>query len=442
MAGLGNNEETGSSGRDKMSFKLKRILVVLMLILPAAAGQALAQTPRERATAVPQAAESPVPAAPTVEEVMRDRLSRAKAYLAVRNYAAAIYELENVRRESSDPSVNSVAAVLLINGYLEQGEYKKASDFLESSFKSYKSNNAFSAELYTAVAGQIVRGARNQIERFRSLGISVSDRNLPLEALNDAEQMRGLLEKVISQARELSGEKGRSAVMMPLLEEAVAARGSLGRDDYDTRRWRDEMADTRELLVNSHSIILSAVAETPVENSEPKADEAEKRVPPAKPADSNSEAEKDAAPISETKPENETTNNPPGNSFAQMQPKVAEKPVRVVGTAANDAARGTVQPQAAPEIATVELGSLAGYALKQVTPVYPPAARNMRTSGIVRVEIIVDATGDVAEVLKTSGPTLLLSAARDAIKKWKFRPFTRDGHPVRASGFINFNFSL
>lgn len=433
-----------------MPIKLKRIFAALVLIFSAATLQASAQPPRKSQTAIPQAAESPVspsPAPPTVEEIMRDRLSRAKAFLAVRNYTAAIYELENVRRESSDPSVDSVAAVLLINGYLEQGEYKKTGDFLDSAFKSYKSNNAFSTEFYTGVAGQIVRGARSQIERFRSLGISVSDRNLPLEALNDAEQMRVLLEKVITQAREMSGEKARSAVMMPLLEEAVAARGSLGRDDYDTRRWRDEMADTRELLVNSHSVILSAVAEAPAENTEPKADVAEKGPPPAKPVEAKpveaiSEPEKEAAPITETKPENEPAITPSGNSFTQRQPKIAERPVRIVGAAANDAARDTARPQAAAKIPTVEFGPLTAYALKQVTPVYPPVARNMRTSGIVRVEIIVDEKGDVAEVLKTSGPALLLSAARDAIKKWTFRPFTRDGHSVRASGYINFNFSL
>jgi outer membrane biosynthesis protein TonB len=36
---------------------------------------------------------------------------------------------------------------------------------------------------------------------------------------------------------------------------------------------------------------------------------------------------------------------------------------------------------------------------------------------------------------------MLQAAARDAIKKWKFKPFTRDGQPVKATGFISFNFA-
>lgn len=429
----------------KMPFVSRRVFAVFLLMLAAFAGCISAQVPSGNDTKVLLPAESPQPAEPkppTAEEVMRERLSRAKAYLAVRNYAAAIYELENIRRETSDPSVNSVAAVLLMNGYLEQGEYKKAADFLETAFKSYKSKNANSAELYTAVTGQVVRGARSQIDRYRSLGLSVSDRNLPLEALNDAEQMRELLEVVIAQARELSGEKERSVVMMPLLEEAVAARGSLGRDDYDTRRWRDEMADTRELLVNSHSVILSAVGEVPAEDAKKSGSEDAKNTTVETPAIGEPARELDENPVQEAKPKNESNISQSGNSFAPQPTKPAERPVRVVGSPVSNSASSVEGSAATDKVVTVDFGPLVGYAFKQIPPVYPTAARNMRTSGVVRVEIIVDENGDVAEVRKTSGPALLLSAARDAIKKWKFRPFTRDGRPVRASGFINFNFTL
>jgi protein TonB len=90
----------------------------------------------------------------------------------------------------------------------------------------------------------------------------------------------------------------------------------------------------------------------------------------------------------------------------------------------------------------VDVGSLIAYATKQQAPIYPPAARSMRATGVVKVEVTVNETGEVAEVQKTSGPTLLQAAAKDAIKKWKFKPFVRDGQPVKAVGFVNFNFSL
>jgi protein TonB len=90
----------------------------------------------------------------------------------------------------------------------------------------------------------------------------------------------------------------------------------------------------------------------------------------------------------------------------------------------------------------MDVGSLIVYATKQQAPVYPAAAKSMRATGVVKVEVTVNETGDVDEVQKASGPMLLQSAAKDAIKKWKFKPFTRDGQPVRATGFVNFNFSL
>jgi len=66
----------------------------------------------------------------------------------------------------------------------------------------------------------------------------------------------------------------------------------------------------------------------------------------------------------------------------------------------------------------------------------------MRTTGTVTVEVTVDEEGNVADVQKATGPSLLQSAAKDAIRKWKFRPFVRDGQPTKATGFVSFNFTL
>ena len=90
----------------------------------------------------------------------------------------------------------------------------------------------------------------------------------------------------------------------------------------------------------------------------------------------------------------------------------------------------------------VEVGSLAEYATKRVNPVYPSMARTIRQSGVVKVEFVIDEEGNVTEINNTSGPSMLQRAATDALKKWQFKPFLRDGVPVRAVGFVNFNFSL
>src|SRR5215831_369017 len=63
------------------------------------------QTPVQSPTQTPTLAE-PVQQVrtPAAAEIMRDRVSKAKAFIAVRNYNAANYELESIRRESADPS--------------------------------------------------------------------------------------------------------------------------------------------------------------------------------------------------------------------------------------------------------------------------------------------------------------------------------------------------
>ena len=66
----------------------------------------------------------------------------------------------------------------------------------------------------------------------------------------------------------------------------------------------------------------------------------------------------------------------------------------------------------------------------------------MRASGVVKVEVAIDEEGNVTEIKSTSGPVLLQGSAKDAIKKWKFRPVMVDGQPVKATGFVSFNFSL
>ena len=91
----------------------------------------------------------------------------------------------------------------------------------------------------------------------------------------------------------------------------------------------------------------------------------------------------------------------------------------------------------------MDVGSnLITFATSKTQPIYPSNAKTLRTTGVVKVEVTVSETGEVAQVQKTSGPPMLQAAAKDAIKKWKFKPFTRDGQPVKATGFVSFNFAL
>lgn len=384
------------------------------------------------AQTVPQQVTTPT--APTSGDVMRDRIAKAKAFIAVRNYAAASFELENIRKETNDAAVQSVVSVLLINSYLEQGDYKRAQDFLNESFNLQKTTKPNAAPNYMAVASQVVKGARDRAERYRSLGISVSDRALPLEALNDLEKMRETLEIVVTQSKEIGKTPARTTEAMALLEEATNSRSLLARDDYDSRRWKDEVTDTREQMANARSVVLDAQNGKPITMVAPGDLVAANTTPATTPPV--------VQPVAMREREVKTADNRPAESTATANDKpvyIPSAPPKVEPP--KEEPKPVVTVQSPADAGPMEVGSLIGFATSQPPPVYPQIAKMQGTKGIVKVEVTVDEKGQVAEIQKTSGPLMLQAAAKDAIRRWRFKPFMRDGQPVKAVGFVSFNFN-
>ena len=68
--------------------------------------------------------------------------------------------------------------------------------------------------------------------------------------------------------------------------------------------------------------------------------------------------------------------------------------------------------------------------LKSVPPVYPPAARTQRVGGDVKIDALIDVSGNVSTMKVISGPTLLHQAAMSAVKQWKYEPAKLDGNPT------------
>jgi TonB family protein len=77
----------------------------------------------------------------------------------------------------------------------------------------------------------------------------------------------------------------------------------------------------------------------------------------------------------------------------------------------------------------------------KVTPEYPPMARQMKLGGKVQVDAYIDPEGNVEKVQVVTGNPLLTSAAVNAVKRWKFSPFTADGKATHAVAGFTFNFT-
>jgi TonB family protein len=58
--------------------------------------------------------------------------------------------------------------------------------------------------------------------------------------------------------------------------------------------------------------------------------------------------------------------------------------------------------------------------VKTTPPVYPAIAVKMKVEGVVKMDVTIDPDGSVAGVKVVSGHQLLVSAAVDAVKKWRY----------------------
>jgi protein TonB len=72
----------------------------------------------------------------------------------------------------------------------------------------------------------------------------------------------------------------------------------------------------------------------------------------------------------------------------------------------------------------------------RVVPDYPPLAKQMNVTGKVKIEITISADGRVTGTKVVGGSPVLVGAALDAIKKWRF-----EAAPKESTEIIEFNFN-
>ena len=79
-------------------------------------------------------------------------------------------------------------------------------------------------------------------------------------------------------------------------------------------------------------------------------------------------------------------------------------------------------------------------AVSKVQPEYPTIARQVKVQGAVELEAVVAEDGTVEKVNIVSGNAILTRPAAEALKKWRFKPFTSDGKPVKVLAPVSFDF--
>ena len=129
----------------------------------------------------------------------------------------------------------------------------------------------------------------------------------------------------------------------------------------------------------------------------------------------------------------------------------AEMPVSIPGGVPNGVSNGVANiatdipvavSKVAPEKVRVSSGVAQGLLIHQVTPKYPPLARQAHIQGTVVLQAVIGKDGTVQNLHVLSGHPMLTQAAMDAVRQWRYKPYYVNGEPVEADTQINVNFTL
>ena len=81
-------------------------------------------------------------------------------------------------------------------------------------------------------------------------------------------------------------------------------------------------------------------------------------------------------------------------------------------------------------------------AISRPNPIYPPLAKQARIQGTVRLEAEISKQGTIEALKVISGHPLLVQAALDAVKQWRYKPTILNNEPVAVATTIDVNFTL
>ena len=83
-----------------------------------------------------------------------------------------------------------------------------------------------------------------------------------------------------------------------------------------------------------------------------------------------------------------------------------------------------------------------GNLVHRVQPDYPTLARQVRVQGKVVLRAMISREGAIENLQVLSGHPMLIPAAVDAVRQWRYRPYVLNGEPVEVETEVTVNFIL
>jgi len=97
-------------------------------------------------------------------------------------------------------------------------------------------------------------------------------------------------------------------------------------------------------------------------------------------------------------------------------------------------------PKSASENSRLAAASLPE--LQQTVAAYPVLGQHSRVQGSVVLQAVIGADGNIENLHVLSGPAILVTAAQQAVREWRFKPYLQNGQPVETKARITVNFSI
>lgn len=113
----------------------------------------------------------------------------------------------------------------------------------------------------------------------------------------------------------------------------------------------------------------------------------------------------------------------------------------IVSSTSNLAYIPKLQP-VVPQRIRISQGVTSGLLIHKVEPTYPLLAKSARIQGNVVLRAIIDKEGNIQDLQLASGHPMLVPAATEAVRQWRYRPYLLNGQPVEVETVINVIFTL
>jgi len=83
-----------------------------------------------------------------------------------------------------------------------------------------------------------------------------------------------------------------------------------------------------------------------------------------------------------------------------------------------------------------------GNLIRRVQPEYPALAKQARIQGTVVLRAVIDREGIIQDLQVMSGRPLLVQAAINAVRQWRYRPYYLNDQAVEVETQVTVNFTL